>query len=162
MGVSIRQIQIQLSLSPYFIIIFHISFVVPWSLRGLAGLENMLNVSPWQHTWKKTEQIVCLEGLPRLSPLFKKSMKAWQRLTKCHLNKPQDSWNNILWTDETKVEMSGLNPRSTVDPSCPLSSTVVEDWCFGVVEQLTYSYSENFGNSEVSGFCPHKVQKYSM
>lgn len=27
---------------------------------------------------------------------------------KC-LNKPQDSWANILWTNETKVELFGLN-----------------------------------------------------
>ena len=28
------------------------------------------------------------------------------RYAQFHLNKPQDFWNNILWKDETKVEMT--------------------------------------------------------
>ena len=27
------------------------------------------------------------------------------------MNQPQDFWNNVLWTDETKVEMFGHNAR---------------------------------------------------
>lgn len=30
------------------------------------------------------------------------------RFTKLNLNKPQDFWNNELWTNEKKVELFGL------------------------------------------------------
>jgi len=39
--------------------------------------------------------------------LSKKNMVAWFRSAKLNLNKPQDFWHNVLWTDETKVEMFG-------------------------------------------------------
>jgi len=32
-------------------------------------------------------------------------MAAQLRFAKLHLNKAQDFWNNVLWTDQTKVEM---------------------------------------------------------
>ena len=35
-------------------------------------------------------------------------------LVKSHLNKPQDLWNNVLWTDESKVEMFGHNAQQHV------------------------------------------------
>ena len=45
--------------------------------------------------------------------LFKRNMKTWlsfkETLNK-HLNKPQDFWNNVLLTDETKMELFGLKP----------------------------------------------------
>ena len=37
--------------------------------------------------------------------LSKKNMAAQLRFAKLHLIKPQDFWNNVLWTDQTKVEM---------------------------------------------------------
>lgn len=47
-----------------------------------------------------------MAGLEGLSGplLFKKNTAAQLRPGKPHLNKPQDSCNNVLWT-ETKVEM---------------------------------------------------------
>ena len=33
---------------------------------------------------------------------------------KLPLNKPQDFWNNVLWTDETKVQMFGHNAQQHV------------------------------------------------
>ena len=33
---------------------------------------------------------------------------------KLHLNKPQDFWNNVLWTDQTKVELFGHNAQQHV------------------------------------------------
>ena len=36
------------------------------------------------------------------------------RFVKLHLNKPQDFWNNVLWTDQTKVEMFGHNAQQHV------------------------------------------------
>ena len=49
--------------------------------------------------------MVCLEGLPGES--FFSLKRKWLRFAKLHLDKPQDFWNNALWTDETKVEISG-------------------------------------------------------
>jgi len=36
------------------------------------------------------------------------------RFVKLHQNKPQDFWNNVLWTDETKVKMFGYNAQQHV------------------------------------------------
>ena len=36
------------------------------------------------------------------------------RFAKLHLNKAQDFWNNVLWTDQTKVEMFGHNAQQHV------------------------------------------------
>ena len=36
-------------------------------------------------------------------------MAAQLRFAKLHLNKPKDFWKNVLWTDQTKVEMFGHN-----------------------------------------------------
>ena len=41
-------------------------------------------------------------------------MAAQLRFAKLHLNKPQDFWNNVLWTDQTKVEMFGHNAQQHV------------------------------------------------
>ena len=44
-----------------------------------------------------------LEGLQEKAPLQKDH--GYLRFPKLHLNKSQNFWNNILWTDTTKVEM---------------------------------------------------------
>lgn len=43
-----------------------------------------------------------------------KKMVAYCRFTQFHLNYPQDFWNNVLQTDETKVEMFGHNAQNHV------------------------------------------------
>ncbi len=46
--------------------------------------------------------------VPRLKPLqTKKNTKACLTFAKTYLDYPQDFWANILWTDETKVELFG-------------------------------------------------------
>jgi len=59
--------------------------------------------------FEKTEHeqvyLESLRGKPLLSNI---NMAAQLRFVKLHLNKPQD-WSNVLWTDETKVEMCGHN-----------------------------------------------------
>ena len=43
-----------------------------------------------------------------------KNMAAQLRFAKLHLNKAQDFWINVLWTDQTKVEMFGPNAQQHV------------------------------------------------
>uniref|UniRef100_A0AAR2LJV0 Transposase n=1 Tax=Pygocentrus nattereri TaxID=42514 RepID=A0AAR2LJV0_PYGNA len=46
--------------------------------------------------------------VPRRKPLLsKKNIKAHLNFSKTHLDDPQHFWENILWTDETKVELFG-------------------------------------------------------
>ena len=46
--------------------------------------------------------------VPRRKPLLsKKNIKARLNFSTTHLDDPQDFWDNILWTDETKVELFG-------------------------------------------------------
>ena len=61
---------------------------------------------------KKTKQVL-LVWKSHGSKLFlsKKNMAALLRFAKLHLNKPQDFWNNVLWTDETKEGMFGHNSQ---------------------------------------------------
>lgn len=40
---------------------------------------------------------------------LKKNIAARLRFMKLHLNKSEDFWNNVLWTDETKVQLFGCN-----------------------------------------------------
>ena len=41
-------------------------------------------------------------------------MAAQLRFAKLHLNNQQDFWNNVFWTDETKVELFGHNTQQHV------------------------------------------------
>lgn len=47
----------------------------------------------------------CLEWLPRESLFCLSNMAAQRRFAKLHLSKALDSWNNVLWTVEAKVEI---------------------------------------------------------
>ena len=45
---------------------------------------------------------------PRRTPLLReRHKKAWLEFAKTHLNKPKSFWENVLWTDETKLELFG-------------------------------------------------------
>lgn len=46
---------------------------------------------------------------PRRTPLLKTNHeKARLKFAKLHVNKPQSFWENVLWTDETKLELFAL------------------------------------------------------
>ncbi|KAF7642181.1 hypothetical protein LDENG_00262980, partial [Lucifuga dentata] len=38
--------------------------------------------------------------------------KAWLEFAKTHLNKPNSFWENVLWTDETKLELFGKGEKN--------------------------------------------------
>ena len=45
---------------------------------------------------------------PKRTPLLRdRHKKARLEFAKTHLNKPKSFWENVLWTDETKVELFG-------------------------------------------------------
>uniref|UniRef100_A0A8C5QHB4 Transposase n=1 Tax=Leptobrachium leishanense TaxID=445787 RepID=A0A8C5QHB4_9ANUR len=49
---------------------------------------------------------------PRRKPLLsKKNIAARLKFAKEHLDVPQHYWQNILWTDETKIELFGKNTQ---------------------------------------------------
>ncbi|KAL0204685.1 hypothetical protein M9458_002703, partial [Cirrhinus mrigala] len=48
---------------------------------------------------------------PRRTPLHK---KARLEFAKTYVTKPQSFWENVLWTDETKVELFGKGHHGTV------------------------------------------------
>ena len=64
---------------------------------------------------KKTEQVwLVWKGCRRKPLLSKNNMAAQLRFVKLHLNKAQDFWNNVLWTEQSKVEMFGHNAQQHV------------------------------------------------
>src|SRR4029434_4343859 len=57
----------------------------------------------------------CYGKKPRRSPLLtKRHQKARLEFAKTFLGKPKSFWENVLWTDETKVELFGKAHHSTV------------------------------------------------
>uniref|UniRef100_A0A803JCJ7 Transposase Tc1-like domain-containing protein n=1 Tax=Xenopus tropicalis TaxID=8364 RepID=A0A803JCJ7_XENTR len=50
--------------------------------------------------------------IPQRKPLlYKKNIAARLKFAKEHLDVPQQYWQNILWTDETKVEVFERNTQ---------------------------------------------------
>ena len=87
-----------------------------------------------------------LEGLKsccaRKVPLLKKFVQARLKFAKEHLDDPEEAWEKVMWSDEIKIELFGINltrrvwrKRNARTPS-PLWSMEVETLCFGGVSQL--------------------------
>ncbi len=80
----------------------------------------------------------------RKVPLLKKShVQARLKFANQHLNDSEKAWENVLWSNETKIELFGINSSRCVwrkrnadyHPRTPSlqSSTEVETSCFGAV-----------------------------
>ena len=41
--------------------------------------------------------------------LSKENFAASLQFSKAHIDKPEGYWNSVLWTDETKIDLFGLN-----------------------------------------------------
>lgn len=74
--------------------------------RTLQALVNVLNV--------KGKVLVCVlfgRIAKKTSSMSNKSMTARLRFVMLYLNKPQNIWSNVLWTDGTKMEIFGNNAQ---------------------------------------------------
>ncbi len=112
-----------------------------------ASLDTSIKVSVHDSTIRKRlcKSGVC-ERVPRQKPLLtKKNTKARLTFAKKYLDYPQDFWANILWTDETKVELFGRCVSRYIlhktnhfikRTSCQQSNMVVVVWCSGAALHL--------------------------
>ena len=80
-------------------------------------------------------------------PLLKKAhVKAHLKFAKEHLDDPEEAWEKVMWSDETKIEVFGINLTrvfgrremlsTTPRTPSPLWSMEVETLCFGGVSQV--------------------------
>ncbi|RXM34592.1 Pleiotrophin [Acipenser ruthenus] len=82
--------------------------------RDLQASLASAKVSVHDSTIRKTLGKNGIHGrVARRKPLLtKKNMNARLKFAKKHLDDPQEFWNNVLWTDESKVELFGRHgPR---------------------------------------------------
>ena len=72
-----------------------------------------MGVSVHQSTISRYLHTVGLYGrVARKKPLLKKSHpKASMEFAEKHLNDTAGMWRNVLWSDETKIELFGLNSK---------------------------------------------------
>lgn len=83
------------------------------SAKDLQNSLALANIAVHTSTIRKTLNKNGVHGrTPRRKPLLtKKNIAARQKFTKDHLDVPQQFWQNILWTDETKIELFGRNTQ---------------------------------------------------
>ncbi|KAJ4933683.1 hypothetical protein JOQ06_030507 [Pogonophryne albipinna] len=86
------------------------------SARDLKKSLAHANISVDESTIRKTLNKNGVHGrTPRRKPLlFRKNIAARLKFAKEHLDVPQHYWQNILSTDETKVELFGRNTQRYV------------------------------------------------
>uniref|UniRef100_A0AAZ3PE18 Transposase Tc1-like domain-containing protein n=1 Tax=Oncorhynchus tshawytscha TaxID=74940 RepID=A0AAZ3PE18_ONCTS len=82
-------------------------------------LVNDLKAAGTIVTKKTIVKILCREGLKSCSarkvPLLKKAhIHARLKFANEHLNDSEDNWVKVLWSDETKIELFGINSTRCV------------------------------------------------
>uniref|UniRef100_A0A8C5MUH2 Transposase Tc1-like domain-containing protein n=1 Tax=Leptobrachium leishanense TaxID=445787 RepID=A0A8C5MUH2_9ANUR len=87
--------------------------LVECQLKTYRNLWHMLTFFSSLSTIRKTLNKNGVHGrTPRRKPLLsKKNIAARLKFAKEHLDVPQHYWQNILWTDETKIELFGKNTQ---------------------------------------------------
>ena len=65
--------------------------------------------------------------------LSKRNMKARLKFVRENVDKDQDIWNNVLWTDESKIELFGHQSRGHV--WCKSNTAFQENVCHGLLQQ---------------------------
>uniref|UniRef100_A0A8C4NIR9 Transposase n=1 Tax=Eptatretus burgeri TaxID=7764 RepID=A0A8C4NIR9_EPTBU len=84
--------------------------------KDLQASLELGNVSVHESTIKKTRNKNGVHGkIARRKPLHsKKNIAPCLKFAKDHLDNPEGWWKNVLWTDESKVELFGLNEKHYV------------------------------------------------
>ena len=83
--------------------------------RNCCGLELQ-----WQEKVCEPFGITWISVTPRKKSLLsKENIAACLKFAKAHLDVPQRYWKNILWTDETTVELFGRNTTLCVEKKRP-------------------------------------------
>lgn len=90
---------------------------VCWSFFCRLKLHNHLPLR-----CKKADGGITMQQSPTLQAFwtnfqdkasFEKGMQILSSAAKFHLNRPQDFWNNVIWTDDTKVQSTDIWPSCT-------------------------------------------------
>ena len=79
----------------------------------------------------------------RTPPLTQRQKKARLQFARTYLSRPQSFWENVLWTDETKVELF----------SKALNSTVYRKWNEAYKEKNTVPTVKYVGGSKMFWGC---------
>ena len=77
-------------------------------------LVNVLKAVGITVTKRTISNTLHREGLKsccvRKVPLLKKAhVQAHLKFAKEHLDDPEEAWENVMWSDETKIELFGIN-----------------------------------------------------
>ena len=84
--------------------------------------------------------------MPKVPLLKKAHVQARLKFAKEHLDDPEEAWEKVIWSDETKIELFGINstrrvwrkrnaeynPKNTI----PTVKHGVVTLCFAAVSQL--------------------------
>ena len=84
--------------------------------KQLKASLTLANVNVHESTIRRTLNNNGVHGrVARRKPLLsKKNIAAHLQFAKDHVDKPEGYWKNVLWTDETKIELFGLNEKCYV------------------------------------------------
>ncbi len=89
--------------------------------NGEDSQKTMGNTTPW-----RTEILQRLQGPPGQESTCTARLK--------FANDSEENWVKVLWSDETKIQLFGINSQSLEEEECCLwpSNMEVEILCFGV------------------------------
>ncbi|KAJ4928418.1 hypothetical protein JOQ06_016210 [Pogonophryne albipinna] len=68
--------------------------------------------------------------VPLLKPVH---VQARLKFAREHLDDPEEDWENVIWSDETKIELFGCFPGGSPEfPAAALNMTKLLEWLLGV------------------------------
>ncbi|KAF7655970.1 hypothetical protein LDENG_00047760 [Lucifuga dentata] len=122
--------------------------------KGFKESLEQVNISVHESTTcKKLNRHGVHSRTPRRKPLLsKKIITACLKFAKEHLDPPQHYWENVLWTDETKVELLGKNMQhyENIIPTLKYGGGSIMIWgCFAASGPGLLAIIEGKVNSQV-------------
>lgn len=75
----------------------------------MAGPEESWDHSLKENSWPSWIKI--LQRVPLLKPVH---VQARLKFASDHLDDPEEEWEKVMWSDETKIELFGLNSTCRV------------------------------------------------